>query len=83
MLNRKPSIILWTVGLIKKTWHKRIISRTKILGSKCESEIKADLKNATSVDTSDFSKKTDLDNSKCDVNNLDIDKNVPRMHQVD
>ena len=82
MLNRKPSIILWTVGLIKKTWHKWIISRTKILGSKCESETKADLKNATSVDTSDFSKKTDLDNSKSDVDNLDIDKNVPRMYQV-
>ena len=41
--------------------------------------IKADLKNATDVDTSDFAKKTDLANLKSDVDNLDIDKlqNVP------
>ena len=40
---------------------------------------KADLKNATGVDTSDFAKKTDLANLKSDVNKLDIDKlkNVP------
>ena len=40
---------------------------------------KADLKNATAVDTSDFSKKTDLANLKSDVDKLDIDKlkNVP------
>ena len=40
---------------------------------------KADFKNATSVDTSDFTKKTDLVNLKCNVDNLDIDKlkNVP------
>ena len=40
---------------------------------------KADLKNATGVDTSDFPKKTDLANLKSDVDKLDIDKlkNVP------
>ena len=40
---------------------------------------KADLKNATRVDTSDFAKKTDLANLKSDVDKLDIDKlkNVP------
>ena len=40
---------------------------------------KADVKNATDVDTSDFAKKTDLANLKSDVNKLDIDKlkNVP------
>ena len=40
---------------------------------------KADLKNATGVDTSDFAKKTDLANLKSDVDKLDIDKlkNVP------
>ena len=40
---------------------------------------KADLKNATGVDTSDFAKKTDSANLKSDVNKLDIDKfkNVP------
>ena len=35
---------------------------------------KADLKNATGVDTSDFAKKTDLANLKSDVDKLDIDK---------
>ena len=35
---------------------------------------KADLKNATGVDTSDFSKKTDLANSKPDGDKLDIHK---------
>ena len=40
---------------------------------------KADLKNATGVDTSDFAKKTDLYNLKSDVGKLDIyeSKNVP------
>ena len=40
---------------------------------------KADLKNATGVDTSDFAKKTDLANLKSDVDKLDIDtlKNLP------
>ena len=40
---------------------------------------KADLKNATGVDTSDFAKKTDSANLKSDVNKSDIDKlkNVP------
>ena len=40
---------------------------------------KADLKNATGVDTSSFAKKTDLANLKPDVNKLDTDKikNVP------
>ena len=35
---------------------------------------KADLKNATGNDTSDFAKKTDLANLKSDVDKLDIDK---------
>ena len=40
---------------------------------------KADLKNATGVDTCDFAKKADLANLKSDVDKLDIDKlkNVP------
>ena len=40
---------------------------------------KADFKNATGVDTSDFAKTTDLANLKYDVNKLHIDrlKNVP------
>ena len=35
---------------------------------------KADFKNATGVDTSNFAKKTDLANLKSDVDKLDIDK---------
>ena len=35
---------------------------------------KADLKNTTGIDTSDFAKKTDLANSKSDMDKLDIDK---------
>ena len=40
---------------------------------------KTDLKNATGVDTSSFTKKTDLANLKSDADKLDIDelKNVP------
>ena len=40
---------------------------------------KADLKNATGVDTSKFAKKVDLANLKSDVDKLDIDelKNIP------
>ena len=40
---------------------------------------KADLKNATGVDTSKFAKNVDLDNLKSDVDKVDIDKlkNVP------
>ena len=40
---------------------------------------KANLKNATGVDTSDFAKKTDLTNLKSGVGKLDIEKlkNVP------
>ena len=35
---------------------------------------KADFKNATDVDTSEFAKKVDLTNLKSDVDKLDIDK---------
>ena len=40
---------------------------------------KADLKNATGVDTLDFARKTNLPNLKSDADKLDIDKlkNVP------
>ena len=60
--------------------------KRKSLGANVEVELdlfnyttKADLKNAAGVDTSDFAKKTDLTNSKSDVDKLDIDKfkNIP------
>ena len=34
----------------------------------------ADLRNVIGIDTSDFAKKTDLDNWKSDVDKLDVDK---------
>ena len=40
----------------------------------CNYAIKAGLKNATGVDTSDSAKKTDSPNLKSDVDKLDIDK---------
>ena len=40
----------------------------------CKYGTKADLEKATAVDTSKFVKKTDLTNSKSDVDKLDIDK---------
>ena len=45
----------------------------------CNYATKADLKNATGVDTLDFARKTNLTNLKSDVDKLDIDKlkNVP------
>ena len=42
--------------------------------------IKADLKNATVVYTWDFAKKTDLANSKSNIDKLDIDK--LKMYQL-
>ena len=55
------------------------IFQAKIFRSKCELDLpnyatKADLKNATGVDTSDFAERTDLANLKSDVDKLDTDK---------
>ena len=47
----------------------------KSLGARVKVDAtKADLKNATGVDTSTFAKKVDLANLKSDVDKLDIDK---------
>ena len=45
---------------------------------------KANLKNATGVDTSDFAEKTDLTNVKSDVDKLSIDKlkNIPSVQAI-
>ena len=55
--------------------------KAKSLGENVKFEIdlsnygtKANLKNVTGVDTSYFAKKTDLDNSKSDADNLDMNK---------
>ena len=60
--------------------------KVKSLGANVKVELhlsnyatKADLKNATCVDSSDFAKKTNLASLKSDIDKLDIDKfkNVP------
>ena len=43
---------------------------------------KADLKNATDVDTSDFPKNIDLFNLKSDTDKLNTDKLKKKMYQV-
>ena len=76
------------VGLIKKdiVYMREYFPKPKYLGAHLNVELnssnyapKADLKNTTGVDTSDFAKKTDLVNLKSDVDILDIDqlKNIP------
>ena len=83
MLNGKDTVICLTVKLIKKSivWMSEYFLKLKSLGANVKVELdlsnyatKADLKNATGVDTSDFAKKTDLANLKSDVDKLDIDK---------
>ena len=71
MLNGKAVIVLLTVGLIRKTQMSKYFPEPKSSGGKVKVELdlsnyatKADLKNATGVDTSKFAKKVDLANLK-------------------
>ena len=76
MLNGKVIIILLTIGLITMTkLYKMSFFQIRSLIKK----IKVELKNATGVDTLQFSKKDNLAILKSEVNKLDIDKlkNVP------
>ena len=76
MLNGKVIIILLTIGLITMIkLYKMIFFQICSLIKK----IKVELKNATGVDTLQFSKKDNLAILKSEVNKLDIDKlkNVP------
>ena len=58
---------------------KSLVGRVKVELDLSNYATKADLKNATGVDTSKFDKKVDLANLKSNVDKLDIDKlkNVP------
>ena len=58
---------------------KSLVGRVKVELDLSNYATKADLKNATGVDTSKFDKKVDLANLKSNVDRLDIDKlkNVP------
>ena len=88
MLNGKTTTVLLTAGLIKKDivkmsefFPEAISSRGRV---KVELDLsnyatKADLKNATSVDTSAFAKQVDSASLKFNADKLDIDnlKHVP------
>ena len=83
MLNGKIMMINLIVGLIKKeiAWMSEYFPRPKSLGANVKVELdlsnyatKTDLKTATGVDTSPFSKNIDLANLKSAVDKLDIDK---------
>ena len=83
MLNRTDVIIILIVGSITKyiVLLSEYFPKPKSLGAnvKVKSDLsnyvtKADLKNATGVNTSDFIKKTNIANLKSDLDNLNIDK---------
>ena len=83
MLNGKATIVLLTVGLIKKNIIKisEYFPGPKSSGRRVKVELdlsnyaaKADLKNSTGIDTSKFGEKIDLANVKSDVAKLDIHK---------
>ena len=89
MLNGKDRIIRLIAGQIKKdiVHMGEFFPKRNFLGANVKVDLdlsnyvtKADLKNATGVDASDFDKKTDLANLKSDVDKLNIDKlkNVPK-----
>ena len=88
MLNGKTTIVLLTVGLIKKDITQMIEYFPEPKSSRGTLKVELDLsnyapkldfKNATGVDTSYFAKRTGLANLTSDVDKLDIDKlkNVP------
>ena len=80
MLNGNVKIILLTVGQIRKTQHKGL-NNWKKSGRRVKVELdlsnyatKANLKNATGVDTLTFARQIDLASLKSNVDKLDIDK---------
>ena len=86
MLNGKISISLLTVGSIKKeiVLMSEHFPVPKSLGRRGKVELdlfnyatKADLKNATNVDTSKLAKKVDLTSLKSNLDQLNIDKLAP------
>ena len=84
MLNGKATIVLLTIGLIKKaSINERIFSKPKPLRRKVKVELdlynyatKADLKNLTGAETSKFAKMVDLANIKSNKDKLDIDRQI-------
>ena len=86
MLNGKATIVHCWIDKKDIVQMSEYFPKPKSLGANVKVELdlsnyatKTDLKNATGVDTSDFTKKTDLANLKSDVDKFDINKlkNVP------
>ena len=81
MFNGKVMIINLIVGLIKKTYIGEYLPKPKPLGKNVKVKLdlskyvtKADLKNATGVDTTEFATGTDLASLEWNVDELDINK---------
>ena len=87
MLNRKATIVLLAVELMKKkhSLNEKVMSEyfpePKSLGGRVKVELdlsnyatKTNLRNATGADTSKFAKKVNLASLKSNVDNLDIGK---------
>ena len=86
MLNEKDMTIHLIVGLIKRylikmsEYFPKPSSHEKNIKVKIDLTnyaTKADIKNITNADTSNFALKTNLANLKAEVDKLDIDKLVP------
>ena len=82
MSNGKDIMIHSIVGLIKKISYKNEWIQIHKENIKIKTDLsnyatKADIKNITHVDTSDFALKTNLSSLKTEVDKLDIDKLVP------
>ena len=83
MLNGKATIVLLTVGLIKRTFINEYFTEPKSSRGRLKVELylsnyatkaKKNKKNAAGVDTSKFAEKIDLESWKSNVDKLDIDK---------
>ena len=74
--NRWREIVQMSEDFVKPTHSEPLplVANVKVELNLSNYAIKADLKNTTVVDESDFAKKTDLANLKSDVDKLDIDK---------
>ena len=73
MLNGKDMIIHLTIGLIKKDFEP-FGGDINVKVDLSNYSTKADLQNATGIDTSKLAAKSDLASLKAEVDKLDVDK---------
>ena len=74
MLDENSMIIHLIVGLIKKTLYKPSQYFPKLNHAKLSEETKADLKQASGIDTSKLELKSNLANLKAEIDKIDVDK---------